>query len=79
MPMDFLQRIQDASFPLVVHQQTDIECAAVLAAAGLVEANLPEPDDSTCRGGLILRITPMGRAELKKLVADPRDAGSTGR
>ena len=67
MPMDFLRRIEDASFPLAIHEQADIECAAVLAAADLVEANLPDPGDATGRGGVVLRITPLGRAELKRL------------
>lgn len=78
MPMDFLRRIEDASFPLAVHQQADIECAAVLAAAELVEANLPDPSDFTARGGVILRITPMGRAELKKLREAPGEAADSG-
>ena len=52
---------------LSIHEKSNIHCAAVLAAAELIEANLPEPNDSTGRGGVILRITPMGRAELKRL------------
>jgi hypothetical protein len=67
MPMDFLQRIEDASFPLAIHEVADIRCAAVLAAAKLVEANLPGPEDAEQGRGLIFRITPMGRAELKRL------------
>ncbi|MET3381571.1 MULTISPECIES: hypothetical protein [Variovorax] len=50
MPMNFLRRIEDASFPLVIHEESDIECAAVLAAADLVEANLAEAGDGTGRG-----------------------------
>lgn len=45
MPMNFLRRIENASFPLAIHQESDIECAAVLVAANLVEANLPEAGD----------------------------------
>lgn len=67
MPMNFLRRIEAASFPFVIHNESDIRCAAVLAAAELVEANLPEPGDSTGRAGVILRITPTGRAELNRL------------
>jgi len=66
MPMNFLRRIEDASFPLPIHEEADIQCAAVLAAAGLVEANLPGPNNTEGRGGVILRITPLGRAELKR-------------
>lgn len=79
MPMNFLRRIEDASFPLAVHEQADIQCAAVLAAAGLVEVNLPEPGDSTGRGGVILRITPTGRAALNRLGKDLGEVGGTGR
>ena len=66
MPMDFLRRIEDASFPLPIHEEADIQCTAVLVAAGLVEANLPGPNNTEGRGGVILRITPLGRAELKR-------------
>jgi len=71
MPMDFLRRIEDASFPLLISDEADIQCAAVLAAAQLVEANLPEPGEPANKGAVILRITPMGRAELRRL----RDRG----
>ena len=66
MPMNFLRRIEDASFPLAIHEEADIQCTAVLVAAGLVEANLPGPDNTEGRGGVILRITPEGRAELSR-------------
>lgn len=72
MPMNFLRRIEDASFPLAIHEEADIQCAAVLVAAGFVEANLPGHDDTEGRGGVILRITPLGRAELNRT----RDAQS---
>lgn len=70
MPMNFLRRIENASFPLAIHQESDIECAAVLVAANLVEANLPEAGDGAGCGGVILRITPLGRAELNRPRAD---------
>ncbi|MCR8958803.1 hypothetical protein M0765_014015 [Variovorax sp. S2] len=66
MPMNFLRRIEHASFPLAIHEEADTQCAAVLAAAGLVEANLPDPNNIEDRGGVILRITPEGRAELNR-------------
>ncbi|MDN6886591.1 hypothetical protein QMO14_23655 [Variovorax sp. CAN2819] len=66
MPMDFLRRIEEASFPLAVVEEADIQCAAVLAAANLIEARLPQPGESLRRSALILRITPLGRAELSR-------------
>jgi hypothetical protein len=41
MPMDFLRRIEHASFPLAIEDENDINCVAVLAAAKLVEAHVP--------------------------------------
>ncbi len=79
MSMEFLRRIEDASFPLAIHERADIECAAVLVAAGLLEASLPEPGDSSGRSGLILRITPTGRAELNKPREDRGGAAGAGR
>lgn len=64
MPMDFLRRIEEASFPLAILEEADIHCAAVLAAAGFIEARLPEPGERLRRSAMILRITPLGRAEL---------------
>lgn len=78
MPMDFLRRIEDASFPLAIHEQADVECAAVLAAAELVEVDLPAPSNSTRRSGVILRITPLGRSALKgprEALREPANAG----
>lgn len=73
MPMNFLRRIEDASFPLAIQTDADIQCAAVLAAAQLVEARLPEPGTGDGQGGVILRITPLGRAELKRMHADGKN------
>ena len=68
MPMDFLKRIEDASFPLAVRSEGDIHCAAVLAAAQLVEVVLPPSgsEGTPRRVAVILRITPRGRAELNR-------------
>jgi hypothetical protein len=68
MPMDFLRRIEHASFPLAIEDEADINCVAVLAAADLIEAHLPPVSPSTNRshGVAILRITPLGRAELRR-------------
>jgi hypothetical protein len=69
MPMDFLKRIENSSFPLAIEDETDINCVAVLVAANLIEAHLPPVLAGTNRtyGVTILRITPMGRAELRRL------------
>lgn len=79
MPINLLRRIEDASFPLVIHNESDIQSAAVLAAAELIEANLPEAGDSTGRAGIILRITPMGRAELNRLRRSSGEVTDAGR
>ena len=74
MPMDFLQRIEGASFPLAVKSENEIQCTSVLAAAELVEAVLPPSSSEGTDGrvAIILRITPLGRAELNRM----RDAGT---
>ncbi len=67
MPMDFLRRIEEAHFPLAVLEEADINCAAVLAAAKFIDANLPVPGSGSKPPAVILRITPQGRAELNRL------------
>lgn len=67
MPMNFLRRIEDASFPVVIHEDADIQCAAVLVAAQLIEADLPEAEGESGRSGIVVRITPLGRAELQRM------------
>jgi len=67
MPMDFLRRIEDASFPPAILDKVDIHCAAVLAAAQLIEVTLPEPGPHENRPAVVLRITPLGRAERNRL------------
>jgi hypothetical protein len=71
MPMNFLWRIQDATFPLAIQEECDIQCAAVLVAAKLIEANLPQPGSAAGERGVILNITPLGRAALNR----SRDSG----
>ena len=66
MPMDFLRRIQDAAFPLAIQEECDIQCAAVLVAAKLVEANLRQPGSTAGESDVILCITPLGRAALNR-------------
>lgn len=67
MPMEFLRRIEEASFPLAIHDEADIQRAAVLVAAQLIEANLPAAGEGAGRLGVVLRITPLGRVELERL------------
>jgi len=75
MPMDFLRRIEDASFPLAVKSEDEIRCTAVLAAAELVQAVLPPSSSEGADGrvAVILSITPLGRRELNRM----REAGET--
>ncbi|WP_198086647.1 hypothetical protein [Variovorax sp. E3] len=71
MPMNLLRRIENAPFPLSITQESEVQCAAVLAAAQLIEARLPEPGAAGDQSALILRITPLGRAELQRLRSEP--------
>ncbi|QOF81075.1 hypothetical protein [Variovorax sp. 38R] len=71
MPMDFLRRIEDEAFPLTVTDPVDIRNAAVLVAAGLVEATLPTESDEPGLAGVVERITPLGRAELRRMRNKP--------
>lgn len=66
MPMDFLRRIEKAQFPLTVEDVTDVNNAAVLRAAGLIEAEIVEAvdgDPDTCCA-IVKGITSEGRAAL---------------
>lgn len=66
MPKDFLRRIEHVPLPMEVQNPQDIHSAAVLRAAGMLEATLPlEPFDDGSTG-IILKITPLGRAELRR-------------
>ncbi|QRF62993.1 hypothetical protein [Variovorax paradoxus] len=65
MPMDFLRRIEDARFPLELHDEADIRNSIVLEAAELIEAQLPGVDAPPAdASAIIFRITPQGRAAL---------------
>ncbi len=64
MAKDFLRKIEHATLPIELRNPQDIRSAAVLRAAGMLEAILPpEPFDAHSTG-TILSITPLGRAEL---------------
>lgn len=67
MPMDFLGRIEGGRFPLEVTDPNDICTAAVLVAAGLVEAAVPPESDAPSVPAVIARITPMGRVALRRM------------
>ena len=43
MLMDFLRRIQEASLPLIVVEEAEIQCAADLVAVKFIEASLRSP------------------------------------
>jgi hypothetical protein len=55
--------------PLAVEEEIDINCVAVLAAAELIEAHLPpvSPETNLTHGVTVVRITPLGRAELQRM------------
>lgn len=66
MAREFLRRIAVAVLPIEVENIRDIRTAAVLRAAGMLEAVLPpEPVDNHSTA-TILSITPLGRAELRR-------------
>lgn len=61
----FLRRIEDARFPLELHDEADIRNSIVLEAAELIEAQLPGVDAPPAdASAIIFRITPQGRAAL---------------
>lgn len=70
MPLDYLRKIEHAGLPLLVDDMSEINCIAVLVAAGMLEAVLPPPgptQDAARDGQLpavVKLITPRGRAEL---------------
>lgn len=66
MPRELLRRISRVSLPTEVRDSQDIRNAAVLRAAGMVEAVLPPEPFVNGHTGTILKITPLGRAELKR-------------
>lgn len=60
-----MRRIEDAQFPLALEDESDVRCAAVLAAAELIEVLLPPSGVPAGEGSAIItRITPEGRAAL---------------
>ncbi len=71
MPMDYLMRIRHETFPLTITDHGDINSAAVLLAAGLIDATVPLPSveesDVVDQPPAVIRgITPLGRLEIAK-------------
>lgn len=66
MAREFLRKIEHAAFPIETRDPHDIRSAAVLRAAGMLEAILPPEPFDAHGAGTILGITPLGRAELSR-------------
>lgn len=66
MARDFLRKIEHANFPIEVRDVRDIRSAAVLRAAGMLQAMLPPEPFNASSKGTILSITPLGQAELRR-------------
>ncbi|MGJ7615657.1 MULTISPECIES: hypothetical protein [unclassified Variovorax] len=71
MPLDYLRKIEHVGLPLLVDDENDIRCIAVLLAAGLLDAAVPPPSaggeaDGVQLPAVVKKITPLGRAELSR-------------
>lgn len=63
MPLEFLRELATSSLPLEVTSEAEIDKVRVLAAAGMILANLPDLDQP---GPAVVReLTGFGRATLK--------------
>jgi hypothetical protein len=60
MPIEYLKEIAQATLPLTVEEEADIDKLRVLCAANLVSVMLPHPH-SERRYARVLAITPRGR------------------
>ncbi|MET3371357.1 hypothetical protein ABIC89_000390 [Variovorax boronicumulans] len=67
MPTDFLRRIERETLPWAVPDTADIGNLALLVTAGFVEAILPTDSETLDLPGVVLRITPLGLAELSQI------------
>jgi hypothetical protein len=66
MARDFLRKIAHLPLPIEIRQPGDMRSVSVLRAAGMLEAIVPsEPFDDKSTG-TVLRITPLGYAELER-------------
>lgn len=71
MPLDYLRKIQHAEFPLRVDDHKEIDCVAVLLAAGLVAASISKPVsrpalDDLAEYAIVDGITVLGRVALSR-------------
>jgi hypothetical protein len=71
MPLDYLRKIQHAELPLRVEDPKEIDCVAVLLAAGMVAAFISKPSSRTqpdppIELAIVEGITALGRAELAR-------------
>ncbi|MCJ9674763.1 hypothetical protein [Neorhizobium sp. SHOUNA12B] len=71
MPLLFLMRLQHVQLPVHVVCPEEIRCVSVLAATGLVEAEIaprmPAAPYAPSRLATVLRITESGLAEIVKM------------
>ncbi|MCY1215431.1 hypothetical protein D3C87_1076840 [compost metagenome] len=67
MPTNFLSRIERETLPWAVIDTADICDLERLVTAGLVEAILPTDSETLDLPGVVLRITPLGLAELSQI------------
>lgn len=63
MPMELLREIAEGSLPMSISEESSIDKIRILAAAGMVIAELPEPGASGV--ALVMTVTGFGRATLK--------------
>lgn len=63
LPLDYLQEIEHASFPLCEADPAKIKCVELLRAVGYLDATLPR-DASEGSQAYVIRITWMGRMAL---------------
>lgn len=69
MPMELLAKIRDENFPMMLTDAADVNSAAVLQAAKLIDADIPEliqvSGEPACQPpATIQRITRLGRIAL---------------
>lgn len=73
--MDFLVKIREETFPLTVTDPTQINSAAVLLAAGLIDGTVPLPiqdaENVIQPPAVIAAIIPLGRAAIALRGATP--------
>lgn len=74
MPLDYLRELAGGTFPLVVTDQADIDKVAVLVAAGMVIADVPEAGQPGV--AVVHELTGFGRATVKASARGaPKQAG----